>query len=214
MIQRIGLEGVVPQVFTEGCPCSEVWHQSLTLERGQLYLIEATSGAGKSSLCSYLYGHRSDYTGQITFDGEDIREIKPERWSTIRRESIGLLFQELKLFDNLSVWENIQIKNQLTQQHSPEEIVRLLTLLGISDKIDQPAGKLSLGQQQRVALVRLLMQPLDFILLDEPISHLDDANGAIVAELIIAEAHRQGAAIVCTSVGKALPLPYQHIYQL
>ncbi|MDO4691836.1 MAG: ATP-binding cassette domain-containing protein [Porphyromonadaceae bacterium] len=214
MIQRIELEGVVPHVFTEGCPCSEVWLQSLTLERGRLYLIEASSGAGKSSLCSFIYGHRSDYMGRIAFDGQDIRAIQPERWSQIRRESLGLLFQELKLFDNLSVWENIQIKNQLTQQHSPEKIVHLLTRLGIGDKIDQPTGKLSLGQQQRVALIRMLMQPLDFIMLDEPISHLDDANASTVAEIILAEAQRQGAAIICTSVGKALPLPYHHIYHL
>ena len=76
------------------------------------------------------------------------------------------------------------------------------------------AGKLSLGQQQRVAFIRALCQPFDFLFLDEPISHLDDDNSRIMGELIIAEAKAQGAGVIATSIGKHIELPYNHILQL
>ena len=76
------------------------------------------------------------------------------------------------------------------------------------------AGKLSFGQQQRVAFIRALCQPFDFLFLDEPISHLDDDNSRIMGELIITEAKAQGAGVIATSIGKHIELPYNHILQL
>ena len=76
------------------------------------------------------------------------------------------------------------------------------------------AGKLSFGQQQRVAFIRALCQPFDFLFLDEPISHLDDDDSRIMGELIIAEAKAQGAGVIATSIGKHIELPYNHILQL
>ena len=77
-----------------------------------------------------------------------------------------------------------------------------------------PPPRLSLGQQQRVAFVRCLCQPFDFLLLDEPVSHLDAANGETLASLVVEEARRQGAGVLVTSVGNRLPLPYHKIYRL
>ena len=85
---------------------------------------------------------------------------------------------------------------------------------GIADKINVKAGKLSFGQQQRVAFIRALCQPFDFLFLDEPISHLDDDNSRIMGELIIAEAKAQGAGVIATSIGKHIELPYNHTLQL
>ena len=82
------------------------------------------------------------------------------------------------------------------------------------DKKEEKAGKLSFGQQQRVAFVRSLCQPFDFILLDEPISHLDDENAAIMAQLLTEEADRQGAGIIVTSIGKHLPMHYDRVWNL
>ena len=75
-------------------------------------------------------------------------------------------------------------------------------------------GLLSFGQQQRVALMRALVQPFDFLLADEPISHLDEGNAQIMAELISREAESQGACIITTSIGKHLPLDYDITLQL
>lgn len=95
-----------------------------------------------------------------------------------------------------------------------KEILSFFEQLGIADKINVKAGKLSFGQQQRVAFIRALCQPFDFIFLDEPISHLDDDNSRIMGELIIAEAKAQGAGVIATSIGKHIELPYNHILQL
>ena len=86
--------------------------------------------------------------------------------------------------------------------------------MGIADKINVKVGKLSFGQQQRVAFIRALCQPFDFLFLDEPISHLDNDNSRIMGEIITAEVERQGAGVIATSIGKHIDLPYDHIFQL
>lgn len=213
-MQHISLSGVCPEVFRDQALQSEVWRTELTLRRGERYLIEARSGAGKSSLCSYLYGWRGDYEGTISFDDEDLRTFKASRWTELRQHSLSFLVQDMRLFEELTAWENVQLKNQLTGYHSPERIRLLFALLGIEDKLHSPARLLSLGQQQRVALIRCLCQPYDFLLLDEPISHLDEANALTLASLITEEADQQGAGIIVTSVGKQLPLDYDQTLQL
>lgn len=212
IIDSIRLQQVLPKVF-EGAESdmpicnSQVWKHDLVLRRGEYYLIEAESGTGKSSLCSYIYGLRDDYLGQIFFDNHDIRNLDIAEWSDIRRRNLALVPQEMRLFPELTAMENVLIKNRLTYYLKQDEIVSLFERLEIGDKIDQPVGRMSIGQQQRVAIIRSLAQPFDFILLDEPVSHLDERNNHAVAQLIVEYAQRQGAAIVSTSVGNPLLLP-------
>jgi ABC-type lipoprotein export system ATPase subunit len=208
-IRQIALDDLLPQVFSgDGSIVSDVWNRKIFFERGNVYLIEAVSGKGKSSLCSYIYGYRSDYRGNIYFNGENIRSFKPARWDSLRQTGLSLLFQELKLFPELTALENIQLKNNLTHCKSASQIDEMFDRLGIVDKKRRTTGKMSWGQQQRVAIIRCLCQPFDFIFLDEPISHLDDANASAAAELVWEEAARQQAGIVVTSIGKHLPLNY------
>ena len=87
-------------------------------------------------------------------------------------------------------------------------------MLGIADKINAKVGRMSFGQQQRVALMRALVQPFDFLLADEPISHLDDNNGRIMGEIMMKEAHAQGAGVIITSIGKHIPLEYEQVFRL
>lgn len=207
MIKEIRFEGMLPEVFqNERIPESDVWKTGLVLERGEHYLIEAASGGGKSSMCSYIFGSRDDYKGKLLFDSRDVREFTISDWQEIRRRNIAYLPQELDLFPELTAWENIQLKNKLTSHLSDAEIENCLEELGIASRRDYPAGRMSIGQQQRVAIIRSICQPFDFILLDEPVSHLDEDNNRIAATIIGREAERQGAAIVSTSVGNPLLL--------
>lgn len=208
-MERIELCGVVPEIFTlGGCLSSELWHNSVCFERGKSYLIHAASGTGKSSLCSFLYGQRGDYKGIIRFDGKDIGAFSTERWCEIRNLEISILFQDLRLFGELTAMENVWIKNSITNFKSREEIVALFEELGIGDKLDSRIDRMSYGQQQRVALIRALCQPYSFILLDEPISHLDDKNSDIMRDVILREAKAQGAGIIATSIGKHMNIDY------
>jgi ABC transporter, ATP-binding protein len=207
-INEIRLAGMLPRVFVnENIPESDVWNEELTLYRGNNYLIEAASGGGKSSMCAYVYGARVDYEGELSFNGKDTRGFSIAEWQEIRRRHIAYLPQELDLFPELTAWENIQLKNTLTNHFGDKDIERLLEELGIASRRDYPAGRMSIGQQQRVAIIRSLCQPFDFILLDEPVSHLDEGNNRIVADMIAREAERQGAAVISTSVGNPLLLP-------
>ena len=214
-MEKITLNHTLPRVFAghDGIH-SQVWQQDITLERGKRYLISAESGTGKSSMCSYIYGYRQDYSGVIAFDSTDIRSLTVAQWCDIRTRHIAYLPQDMRLFGELTAMENVELKNRLTGFKSREEINRLFEVMGIADKVDSLASKLSIGQQQRVAIIRTLCQPCDFILLDEPVSHLDETNNRIVAELVEAEAARQGAGIISTSVGNHLRMDVDKIFNL
>ena len=206
-MEQIALHNTLPRVFAgqDGIH-SDVWQQDIALERGKHYLISAESGTGKSSLCSYIYGYRQDYSGVIAFDGQDIRTLTIAQWCDFRKRHIAYLPQDMRLFGELTAMENVELKNSLTGFKSRDEICRLFDAMGIADKKDSLAGKLSIGQQQRVAIIRTLCQPCDFILLDEPVSHLDEENNRIVADLITQEADHQGAGVIATSVGYHLKM--------
>lgn len=211
----IELHQTLPEVFAgrDGI-VSDVWHREVAFLKGKKYLVEAASGTGKSSLCSFIYGYRSDYQGIITFDGENIRNMSAKRRTEVRKRSLAMLFQELRLFDELTAWENVQLKNRLTGFCTKNRIAQWFEELGIADKRDVKAGKMSFGQQQRVAFVRALCQPFDFIMLDEPVSHLDDGNARIMGRILTEEAARQGAGIIATSIGRHLPIGYDRVMKL
>ena len=208
-MDRITLNGVIPEIFALRTDItSDIWLREVGFERGKRYLVRAESGTGKSSLCSYIYGQRGDYRGTILFDNEDISCFNSSRWSDLRQREISILFQELRLFGELTALENVWIKNSITNFKSREEIVRLFKELGIADKLNSRTEHLSYGQQQRVALIRALCQPFSFLLLDEPISHLDDKNSDIMRDVILREADRQGAGVIATSIGKHMNIDY------
>lgn len=214
-METIELQQTLPEVFAgRDSIISDVWHRQVAFQRGKTYLVEAVSGTGKSSLCSFIYGYRKDYQGIICFDGENVKNFSVSRWVEIRKRSLSMLFQELRLFSELTAWENVQLKNSLTGYCKRKQIEDWFSRLGISDKWDQQIGKMSFGQQQRVAFVRALCQPFDFIFLDEPVSHLDDGNGKIMADILHEEAEKQGAGIIVTSIGKHIPLNYDRVLSL
>lgn len=207
MISQITLDNVrLPQIADSPLRQSDVWGESFEFVKGNRYLIRAESGSGKSSLCDFLFGNRIDYQGSILIDGSDTRRFSPERWCELRRCSLAYMSQDARLFDDLTVAENIDIKNRLTRHRTTDWIIDALRSLDIEDKMMWPARRLSVGQRQRVAAVRALCQPFDFLLLDEPVSHLDMERAMALAALIDRTADGEGGAVIITSVGNDLPL--------
>lgn len=214
-MSSIKLRNAIPDIFADSKSLtSEVWLHDVDFERGKSYLIEADSGTGKSSLCSYIYGLRSDYQGSILIDDRDIRRFSINKWCEIRQSKISILFQDLRLFGELTAMENIQIKHRLNKIHSKRIIEAWFDMLGISDKMETRIDHMSYGQQQRVALIRALCQPFEYLILDEPISHLDDRNSEIMRDIILGEVERQGAALIATSIGKHMNIDYDKILNL
>jgi len=209
-IDSIRLCGAEPKVFVGEnsiAPAgyvSQVWRKELTFERGKLYCVNAASGTGKTSLCSYITGVRTDYAGNIYFNNRDISVLTINEWCAIRRRNLSYLPQELEVFDELSALDNVMLKNRLTDFRSESEIRQMFERLEIDNRIDTPAGRMSVGQKQRMALIRALCQPFDFILLDEPVSHLDKYNNEHCGEMVTEAAEALDAGVIFTSVGAQL----------
>jgi len=214
-MKEIQFSHVVPKVFAHTSNLGgEVWNHDLIFEKERLYLIEANSGTGKSSLCSFVFGYRKDYEGIIAFDGKEISGFSTNQWVNVRQNSLSLMWQDLRLFPELTAMENVAIKNRLTHHQSQQVIDEWFERLGIADKRQAKIGRMSFGQQQRVALIRSLCQPFDFIFVDEPISHLDDTNSRIVGDILTNEALKQGAGVIVTSIGKHIELNYDKVLKL
>ena len=214
-MRQIFLHQVLPQVFAQRDDLvSDVWCTEVYFERGRSYLVEAESGKGKSTFCSYLLGYRHDYSGQICFDEADIRDFTIPQWVDVRQRHVSMLFQEMRLFPELTALENVEVKNHLTSQIDRSTIEKWFEYLGIADKLHVRAGILSQGQQQRVAFIRTLVQPFDFLIVDEPISHLDDVNAQLMAEMVGEVKKERPCGVIVTSIGKQLPLAYDKILKL
>lgn len=177
-----------------------IWGNSAQLESGKKILLNASSGKGKSTFSMTVFGIRKDYDGTILYDGRDIKTFTVDEWVEIRQQKISTVFQDLQLFHKLTVAENLQLKNQLTDFKTEQEIKSLLAELEIDHKWNDPCGLLSMGQQQRVAIVRSLCQPFHWIIMDEPFSHLDERNSLRCLSMIDAECNRQKAGFVLTSL--------------
>jgi len=178
-----------------------VWKRSFKIELPKKIVLNASSGKGKSTFVNTLYGVRHDYSGVIRINGEAIQDFDMDRWSQIRSTQLSVVFQDLQLFPDLTVWQNLMLKNGLTNHKSENEITEMLTHLGIGDKKDQIAQTLSYGQQQRVAIIRALLQPFELLLMDEPFSHLDEGNTQLALELITAETNANGGGFILTTLG-------------
>ena len=195
---------------TELTPSDIYLREEVVFAPAKCYLIRAQSGRGKTSLLSFLYGESSAYEGTITYDGV----AHPKDLFAYRRHKLSYLFQDLRLFPSLTAKENIQLKNRLTGYFSSQQISELLARVGLAHKQDTPVATLSLGQRQRVAFLRALAQPFEALLLDEPFSHLDEANTHVLCHILEEECTQRGATLLMTALETNTLLNYDQILQL
>lgn len=195
------LENIVPEPLQGQTAASGVWGKSVVLEYGQNHLVRAPSGKGKSTFLHLLFGLRQDFTGELSWLGAPTRKFTPDQWADLRRESVSIVFQDLRLFPHLTAWENLCLKNDLTQFFPPEKLRAYAERLGMAPYLEQRADTLSYGQRQRIAIVRALAQPFRYLLLDEPFSHLDEDNARTAKSLIDEALDEQGACLILASLG-------------
>lgn len=175
---------------------SQIWEQIISINNGEHLHVVAPSGSGKTSLIHFIYGLRKDYSGSVLYNDKDIKKLTTENFSAFRQNKISIIFQDLRLFENQTVRENIEIKRILNPYHPKEAITEMANKLGIESKLNQIVKTCSYGEQQRIAIIRALMQPFDFLLLDEPYSHLDEMNRKKAMELIYEECGKRNAAMI------------------
>jgi ABC-type lipoprotein export system ATPase subunit len=187
---------------------SNIWATNLKLEKGRRYLVTAPSGKGKSTFLHALYGLRRDYEGFVSFENQNVNDFSLNDWSDIRQEKVSIVFQDLRLFLNLSGWDNLLLKSELTTAKSKSDIAKMAKHLGIEMILNQTCGTMSYGQRQRVAIIRALCQPFDYLLLDEPFSHLDEANIQAACGLIREVCVAQNSGYILVSLGNDYFLEY------
>lgn len=198
----IHFENVVPEpLHGVANPKSEVWQTHLELQPHKSYQVYSPSGKGKSSFLHIIYGLRSDFTGHVKLNGKDTKSISVDEWAVIRQKQLSIVFQDLRLFLELTAWENLLVKASLYPENKDDELKQHAELLGVSHVLQKPAHTLSYGERQRIAIIRSLIQPFEILLLDEPFSHLDEENIQKASKLIAQKAKAQNASILMTSLG-------------
>lgn len=175
---------------------SQIWKNDIRLSKGEWVQIVAPSGSGKTSLIHFLYGLRKDYSGEIFLDNQQLKNISAENLSIFRSKNASIIFQDLRLFPDHTAQQNIEIKKTLVPFESKYSILQMAEQLGIAEKLEQKSQLCSHGERQRIAIIRALQQPFDFLLADEPFSHLDHDNAAKAMQLIKEEALHRGAGII------------------
>ena len=200
---QISLQQVMPVFFEAGkADGSQLWNQNISFNKGENIHIVAPSGSGKTSFVHFLYGLRKDYSGNILYDNNDIKNFDAEKFSSWRQQYISIIFQDLRLFTEQTVLQNLEIKRLLSPYHKESKITAMAKRLGIESKLEKLCNTCSYGEQQRIAIIRALQQPFDFLLLDEPFSHLDENNRQLAMQLMEEEAAERNAAIILTDLKK------------
>jgi putative ABC transport system ATP-binding protein len=197
----INCKGIIPLPIPENLiKQSEVWAREFSINDNEKVLIYAESGKGKTTLLNIILGTRKDYNGELCINNKNIKEHSNNELSELRRNKFSVVPQGLLLFNDLSVIENITIKNRILNFLSNEEIESLLEKFGIIDQRNKRVKFISYGQKQRLAIIRAMCQDFRFLLMDEPFSHLDEKNREIVWETVNYYADKQNAGIIMTSL--------------
>lgn len=171
---------------------------SLDIPKGDWVSVVGPSGSGKSTFLLTLGGMLSPSSGRVLLDDSSLYDLSPDERALLRRGKIGFLFQTFNLVPYLTAAENVQIPLFLAGMSDADQVTTSATLLervGLSDRIDHKPAELSVGQQQRVALARVLANNPSVILADEPTGNLDpETTGQIMG--IISDINSEGRTIV------------------
>ena len=206
---QLSLKGVIPIPLREKVNAgSGMWNSNLSFNKGEFVFIQAPSGTGKTTLVHILYGMRNDYEGAISWDNKLLANTDMEALAILRANGVSVIFQDMRLFPELSAWENIDIKRRLTNTVNEQQANEWMDRLGLADKKNSIGNTLSYGEQQRVAIVRALVQPFEWLLMDEPFSHLDHANTQKAIALIVEVVKQHGAGMILADLDENHYFPY------
>lgn len=203
---QIHCKQLVPRFLSENTiRQSQVWGEDIMFKSSIYYQITGISGIGKTTFISLLFGIRNNYKGALLFDQQLVSSLSLKNWLHLRQQKLSVVFQGLNLFQELTGWQNILVKNRLTKSKKKNQIVEMAEELGIENILKRKVLTYSFGQKQRIAIIRALCQPFSFILLDEPFGHLDEEMKGKALSLIMREADSQKAGIMITSLANELP---------
>ncbi len=168
---------------------------SLTVNKGEWTAIMGPSGSGKSTLMNIIGCMDKPSLGEVFIDGIDISKESAKGLTAIRRDKIGLIFQQFHLINYLTAVENVMVAQYYHSMPDEKEALEALERVGLADRAKHLPSQLSGGEQQRVCIARALINHPELILADEPTGNLDEANENIVLD-IFRQLHTEGSTLI------------------
>lgn len=176
-------------------PLKALDNVNLTVENGEWLAIMGPSGSGKSTMMNIIGCMDKPSLGEVILDGVDIAKQSSKKLTEIRRDKIGLIFQQFHLVNYLTAVENVMVSQYYHSMPDEKEALEALERVGLSERAKHLPSQLSGGEQQRVCIARALINHPEIILADEPTGNLDEANENIVID-IFKQLHRQGTTLI------------------
>lgn len=190
----------------------------LQLEQGEALLLDGPSGSGKTTVLHMISGLLSADSGSIYFAGEDVSKLPTAQRDIWRADNVGYIFQRLNLLDELNVLENILLpqcwRKEKNKQALRQRALTLLEQVGLAQKAACFPGELSIGEQQRVAVVRALVHKPKLLLADEPTASLDLENGKVVLGLLRQLCRENNVALLLSTHDEAVKATFAHKYNV
>ena len=168
---------------------------SFTIRKGEWVAIMGSSGSGKSTIMNIIGCMDKPTMGEVILDGQDITKESQNSLTKIRREKIGLIFQQFHLIPYLTALENVMVAQYYHSIPDEQEALQALERVGLKDRAKHLPSQLSGGEQQRVCIARALINSPEIILADEPTGNLDEVNEKIVID-ILTQLHKEGSTII------------------
>mgnify|MGYP001011014578 FL=1 len=168
---------------------------NLKVKKGDWIAIMGSSGSGKTTMMNIIGCMDRPSNGQVLINGVDISKESQKNLTNIRREKIGLIFQQFHLISYLTALENVMVSQYYHSMIDEKEALEALRKVGLADRAKHLPSQLSGGEQQRVCIARALINNPEIILADEPTGNLDEANEIMVIE-ILKQLHKEGSTII------------------
>ena len=187
----------------------------LSVQQGEAVCIVGPSGSGKSTLLSLMGALRLPTSGEALFEGQSLGSLTSEQRRQLRLREIGFVFQQLRLVPSLTVTENVMLPMALLGVRGDAQLrksAELLRSVGLSGKERRRPGQLSVGEQQRAAVARALVNDPRLVLADEPTSQLDTSAGIAVVELLRGLSRDRGAAVVVSTHDQKIGESFEKVY--
>lgn len=177
----------------------------ITIEKGKFIVILGPSGSGKTTLLNLLGGIDQSTSGKIQVNSRNITEFNEKELTEYRKEDVGFIFQFYNLIPSLSAVENVELSARLNfSSDSYERSLKILELVGLSDKVNNYPSELSGGEQQRVAIARALVKEPKIVLADEPTGNIDTETGSTIINLMLGICRERGTTFLIVTHNVAI----------